>query len=305
MRPVLASFALSNYDLRQLRIFLKVVECGGVSAAAYRLGLSLSTVSRDLSALEKRLGIHLCRRGRSGFTLTPQGEDVHRAAVRLFSELQSFEQTIQTTRQTLGGGFNLGIIDNVVTNPEARIVAAIREMHRLFPDMLINVSVHAAPMIEVQVRERRIDIGVTAQPERLAPLEYAPAFVEEHRLYMSARSPHLQATRRAVCQQADGDGAGIPYISRDFRTDSFHDFEWRYKLDVVARASTLESILAAALAGIGCALLPAHFVRTVGESDLVEIATPCTPLPVQFFYVFRRDAANRRAIDALLNAFRG
>lgn len=90
----MAAFALSNYDLRQLRTFLAVVEQGGVSAAAYRLGASLSTVSRDLSALERRIGIQLCRRGRSGFSLTPQGEDVHRAAIRLFSELQSFEQTI-------------------------------------------------------------------------------------------------------------------------------------------------------------------------------------------------------------------
>ncbi len=299
----MAGFALSNYDLRHLRTFLAVVEYGGVSAAAYRLDANLSSVSRDLSALEKRIGIQLCRRGRSGFALTPQGEDVHRAAVKLFSELQSFEQTIQSTRQTLGGGFSLGVIDNVVTNPEAGIVAALTEMHRTFPDMLINVSVHTDPMIDIQVRERRIDVGVTGQPEGLAPLEYEPAFVERHRLYMSRRSPHLAAARAALAQPARR-GAAVPYISRDYRTDVFQAFERRYRLQVAARASTLEAILAAVLAGVGCALLPIHFVAAAGAEDLVEIVTPHTPLEVQFYFVYRRDAANRRAIGALLDCFR-
>lgn len=299
----MAAFALSNYDLRQLRTFLAVVEQGGVSAAAYRLGASLSTVSRDLSALEKRIGIQLCRRGRSGFSLTPQGEDVHRAAIRLFSELQSFEQTIQSTRQTLGGGFNLGVIDNVVTNPEAGVVAALAEMHRVFPDMLINVSVHTDPMIDIQVRERRIDIGVTGQPEWLASLEYEPAFLERHCLYMSRHSPYLQATRAAFASPEGGQGTPVSYVSRDYRTDVFQEFEGRYALQVAGRGSTLESILAAVLAGVGCALLPVHFVKAAQVEDLVEIPTPHTPLQVQFYFVYRRDATNRRAILALLDCF--
>ncbi|WP_162906564.1 LysR family transcriptional regulator [Algihabitans albus] len=301
----MAAFALSNYDLRHLRIFLAVVEHGGVSAAAYRLGASLSTVSRDLSALEKRIGIQLCRRGRSGFSLTPQGEDVHRAAIRLFSELQSFEQTIQSTRQTLGGGFNLGVIDNVVTNPDAGVVAALAQMHRVFPDMLINVSVHTDPMIDVQVRERRIDVGVTGQPEWLAPLEYKPAFFEQHRLYMSRQSPYLKATRAALASSQSGKEASVPYISRDYRTDVFQEFERRYDLQVAGRGSNLESILAAVLAGVGCALLPVHFVKSAETDGLVEIPTPHTPLRVQFYFVYRRDATNRRAIVALLDRFGG
>lgn len=297
-------FALSNYDIRHLGTFLAVVEYGGVSAAAYRLGASLSTVSRDLSALEKRLGLELCRRGRSGFALTPQGEDVHRAATQLFSDLQSFEQSVQSARQTLGGTFNLGVIDNVVTNPDAGIVAALSEMHRMFPDMLISVSVHTDSLIDVQVRERRIDVGVTGQPEGLEQLEYAPIFVERHRLYMAQQSPYLDAARRLMAGDAEGSGGTLPYISRDYRTDVFQAFERRYPLHVAARGSTLESILASVLAGVGCALLPPHFVQGAGTDALVEVETPHTPVEVQFYFAYRRDAANRRAIRALLDCFR-
>lgn len=297
-------FALSNYDIRHLSTFLAVVEHGGVSAAAYRLGASLSTISRDLSALEKRLGLELCRRGRSGFALTPQGEDVHRAATALFSDLQSFEHAIQSTRQTLGGTFNLGLIDNVVTNPEAGFVAALSDMHKMFPDMLINVSVHTDSLIDVQVRERKIDVGVTGQPEWLEQLEYEPTFVERHSLYMSARSPHLDLAREVMSENRSGTDKTVPYISRDYRTDVFQVFERQHPLHVAARGSTLESILASVLAGVGCALLPSHFIRSTGTDALVEIDTPETPVEVQFYFVYRRDAANRRAIRTLLDQFR-
>jgi len=297
----MVAFALSNYDLKQLKTFLAVVEHGGVSAATYRLGASLSTVSRDLSSLERRLGFQLCRRGRSGFSLTPQGADLHQAAVRLFSEVQSFESNIQSMRQTLGGGFNLGVIDNVVTNNEAGVVAALSEMYRRFPDMLINVSVHSVALIDVQVRDRRIDIGITGQPEWLSGLEYEPAFSERHHLYISRRSPHLDQVRESLADRGGQHTRPIPYIARDYRSDAFGDFEGGYPLQVVARGGTLESVLAAVLAGVGCAILPRHYVEATRAADLLELETPYTPLNVQFYFAYRKDAANMRSIRALIN----
>lgn len=299
----MSRFAVSNFDIKQLRTFLAVVEYGGVSAAAYRTGASLSSVSRDLSALETRLGIELCRRGRSGFSLTPQGEDVHSAATQLLSDLHSFEQRIQSTRQTLGGTFSLGVIDNVITNPQAGVVDALSEMHRLFPDMLINVSVHTVSLIDVQVRERKLDFAITGQPERLEPLIYEPAFVEEQRLYMSRHSPHLEAAHDMV-RSWGPETPTVPYISRAYRTDVFSSFEHKYPLHVAARGSTLESVLASVLAGVGCALLPSHFVERVGSGDLIEIVTPDTPVIAQFHLVYRRDAADKRVISALLTRLR-
>ncbi len=297
-------FLTSNYDIRHLRTFLAVVEHGGLSSAAYRLGASLSSVSRDLSALETRLGLELCRRGRSGFSLTPQGEDVHRAAIGLLSGLQSFEEAVESTRQSLGGTLMLGTIDNVITNPDAGIVPALAKMYRLFPDMLVNVSMHTVSLIDMQVRDSKLDLGITGQPEGLEQLIYEPAFVEYHRLYVARYSPSLDLVR----EMSDGPRSlprqRVPYISRDYRTDVFKRFEQEYPLQVVARGSTPEAVLASVLAGVGCALLPSHFVENVGGDQLVEVTTPDTPITVQFHFAYRRDAAKRRAIRALLDCFR-
>lgn len=68
---------LSDADIRLLRVFQAVVNCGGMSAAELELNISTSTISRHVKDLEVRLGLTLCRRGRGGFALTPEGERIH------------------------------------------------------------------------------------------------------------------------------------------------------------------------------------------------------------------------------------
>jgi len=299
----MGTFAISKYDIKHLRVFASVVEHEGVTAAALATGLGLSTISRALAALEKRLGIQLCRRGRGGFALTPQGEEVYRATVELLARLHVFEQEIQTARHTIGGGFSFGVIDHVISNHGTGVIAALSEMHRDYPDMLINVSVHEDTAIDVLVSERRIDIGMTGQPARLRQLRYVPAFIEEHGLYVSRASPHCHAILAAFADRPRQTPDRVPYIARAYPADVFQEFERRYPLRVAGRGGTLESILAAVLAGVGCALMPRHFVRAAGRDALTEIPFAGPPVRVQFYLAYRRDAAAQRAIRAFMACF--
>ena len=65
---------VTDSDLRLLRVFRAVVACGGFAAAELELNINRSTISRHIKDLETRLGVTLCRRGRGGFALTPEGE---------------------------------------------------------------------------------------------------------------------------------------------------------------------------------------------------------------------------------------
>ena len=64
---------LSDMDLRLLRVFKSVVDCGGMAAAELELNIGTSTLSRHVKDLETRLGVVLCRRGRGGFAVSPEG----------------------------------------------------------------------------------------------------------------------------------------------------------------------------------------------------------------------------------------
>ena len=48
---------LSDMDLRLLKVFKSVVDCGGMAAAELELNIGTSTVSRHVKDLETRLGL--------------------------------------------------------------------------------------------------------------------------------------------------------------------------------------------------------------------------------------------------------
>lgn len=81
---------LGDMDLRLLRVFKAVVECGGMSAAELELNIGSSTLSRHMKDLEERLGLTLCRRGRAGFALTPEGHRIYEATLQLLGGVEGF-----------------------------------------------------------------------------------------------------------------------------------------------------------------------------------------------------------------------
>src|SRR5205807_7002622 len=94
---------LSDGDIRLLRVFSKVVEAGGFSAAQIELNISQSTISTHMTALEQRLGVRLCQRGRSGFSLTEKGQRIYQASQRLFASLDELRSEAGAVRSRLVG----------------------------------------------------------------------------------------------------------------------------------------------------------------------------------------------------------
>ena len=80
---------LHDVDLQLLRLFVRVVECGGFSAAQGELGLSQSSISQQMAKLETRLGYRLCSRGKGGFSVTPKGEQLLIAARVIIAVINS------------------------------------------------------------------------------------------------------------------------------------------------------------------------------------------------------------------------
>ena len=52
--------SLSDVDIRLVRIFITVTECGGFAASEVELNIGRSTISKHISDLELRIGLKLC-----------------------------------------------------------------------------------------------------------------------------------------------------------------------------------------------------------------------------------------------------
>jgi molybdate transport repressor ModE-like protein len=100
-------------DWDRVRIFLEVARTGQIVGAAKRLKLNHTTVSRQLSALEKDLKTKLVNRQTTGSTLTEAGFSLLGAAERAESELLRISAELTNTADRLSGTVRIGAPDGL------------------------------------------------------------------------------------------------------------------------------------------------------------------------------------------------
>ncbi len=90
-----------------LESFVAVVEAGQFSAAAQRLGVGKSIVSRRVSDLEEHLGARLLQRTTRKLSLTEAGREFYPRALQLLEDLAEAEQLVSSGQQALSGRIRL------------------------------------------------------------------------------------------------------------------------------------------------------------------------------------------------------
>lgn len=76
-------------QLSAMRSFVKVVEAGGFSEAARQLDLAVSSVTRQVNALEAMLNTQLLNRSTRSITLTPRGHKYYDKAVQILQDVEA------------------------------------------------------------------------------------------------------------------------------------------------------------------------------------------------------------------------
>ncbi len=152
-----------KFDWNRARAFLVTAEEGSLSAAARALGLTQPTLSRQVDALEKELGLVLFERAGNGLLLTPSGlellehvrgmgEAATRASRAAFGQSQSIEGPICITVSEVNAAFVLPPI--------------IEKLRSEFPGIQVEIIASNA---QTDLRRREADIairnGASTQPD--------------------------------------------------------------------------------------------------------------------------------------------
>ncbi|MEP2031411.1 MAG: LysR family transcriptional regulator [Paracoccaceae bacterium] len=232
----MAPTSFSKADLHLLRVFCAIVEARGFSAAQSTLNVSASTISRQITDLEARMGMRLCQRGRKGFRLTDKGEIVHTAARKLFAELDRFGEAVDGTRGKLVGRLSVAAIDNWVFNDDAPIMGALTQLSRSAPNVSIEIHSLAPDDIEIAVLDRQTTVGVGVFHRHKPGLIYESLGTERIGLYCSKSHPLFVATTTAqtdqllteanYCKRAYLDESIVAPVSRRLRSTAIaHQIE--------------------------------------------------------------------------------
>jgi DNA-binding transcriptional LysR family regulator len=269
-------------DWDKLRIFHAAAEAGSFTHAGESLRMSQSAVSRQVSALEKDLGISLFHRHARGLVLTEQGDLLYRTAADVLNRLQTAE-TLLTDSTTKPAG-DLRITSSVSLGA-VWVTQRIREFLDVYPDIRVELILNDEP---VDLSMRVADVAIWAREPVQSDLIRRPLFsmqvhafasatyirkfgapqtiadLDQHRLvsFMGNPPPHLASINRLEILGREG---------REPRVPAF-------------RANTVLACKYAIRSGVGIGLIPDYL--TEEEKDLVPILRDIeqVKLPVYFVY---------------------
>ncbi|MCX2981085.1 LysR family transcriptional regulator [Halieaceae bacterium IMCC14734] len=300
-RKLVLSAQLGDSDVRLLRIFRAVVDCGGISAAEVELNMSVAAISMGIADLERRLSLKLCQRGRAGFALSDEGAQVYEAVLQVLAALEDFRTEVNSLHANLRGELNIGITDNLVTMSEhMRVTHSLAALRERGPDVRINIRMLPPPEIEKSVLDGRMHIGVIPSLRLLAGLEYLDLYTEESRLYCGHEHP-LYCRRDATEQEVLAapavlaTGVVMPEAARTFSQ----------QMQAAATATDREGIAFLILSGRYIGFLPRHYAqRWVAEERMRELIPEHFLFQTPFAAITRKGARPNLVLQTYLEELR-
>lgn len=247
----------------ELTAFIAVVEAGGFSAAARRIGESQSVISKAVGALEKRLGVQLFKRSTRNVTLTDHGQKYYERTKPLLDEMAQADGEISNSSLEISG---LVRIATPSTFGRLHVLPVIPHLLALHPKLELDVILSDSVQ---DLLAENIDLGI-----RVSPLSSPDAVVKR----VTTTSLVCVGSRRYFEQH------GVPAIPEDLARhncivfngiDSWTFHGPRGKTSVRVRgnlsSNTVETILSAVKDGVGIGMF--YRASLAGELQSPDIVT--------------------------------
>ena len=116
-------------ELAGIRMFVRVVEGGSFVAAARRLGVSKSVITKRVKELEERLKAQLLVRSTRRLTLTDAGASYFERCVRIVAELDEAQSAVRSLTVGLTGTLRVSCIASFLAHQLAREVCRFQQQH--------------------------------------------------------------------------------------------------------------------------------------------------------------------------------
>lgn len=285
-----------NWD--DLKVFLAAYREGSIGRAAERLGVSGSTVSRRLSALEAALGQSL-------FVRSPDGLKATRAGSQVWQEAQEAE--LHVTRMQLGVGEQDELHGSVRVSTSSELLHSVilpnwPEFSRAHPDITVEFveSTELADLerweADIAIRSVRPESGDNLIVTRLRESDTG-IFAARRLLESRGVDPEDRDAMVAIGSALED----WPWV--DWTSDYAHlpaaaaRMRLAPQAPVVVRLSNLETIRLAAAAGMGLAVLPSFFGRVC--PSLVRLPGPEVRGRVTLYLVGHAAVRNTARVNAV------
>ncbi|PCI58920.1 MAG: LysR family transcriptional regulator [Gammaproteobacteria bacterium] len=288
---------LGDAHIRLLRIYKVVIESGGFAAAEVDLNITRPAISLAIAELESLLKMKLCHRGRSGFSITAQGEQVYQATLQLLGSLENFRAEMNAINTDLVGEFNIGITDNLVTIEQMRITRALSALKHRAPAIVINIRMIPPNDIEAAILNGQLHIGVVPELRTLPGLNYLPLYKEQSLLYCSEQHPLFKQELDKISDEALANYDAVVPSYPQARVIK----QQQKKLNATATSTDREGIAFLILTGRFIGFLPTHFAkRWTSKDQMRAIEAHQRKFTTKFSVITSKGARSHLILEAYL-----
>ena len=270
---------MSRWDL--MESFVQVVHAGGFSAAAERLHVSKSLLSKNISRLERHLGTQLLVRTTRRINPTDAGLMFFQKCERLFNDLEEAEQSLLSLDVEPRGHLRVVCTDVL---GEQYVARAAAEMCALHPNLKVDVHV---TMRVVDLVSEGYDLAIRYGELNDSSLKARKVYELPHVVCASPRYLAKHGTPTSIddlkkhnCLVATFD----PCATWHFKVNG-HDIA--VDLHGNWRSNSGSALITAAIEGVGICRLPLLYVRDfIKSAQLMPLFEELRsdPLPVWMVY---------------------
>lgn len=171
--------------LTSLSVFGKVVECGGFTAAARRLNMSVTMVATHVQSLEERLGVRLLNRTTRKVSLTETGKFYYDRSAQILADLDEADRAAGALTTTPRGVLKFNSTAAVVRF----LLPVMDEFLQLYPSVSLDLSI-TERMVDMIEDGYDLSIRTTPAPDsslvarKLTPWRHilvcSPSYLDTH-----------------------------------------------------------------------------------------------------------------------------
>ncbi|PFM82565.1 LysR family transcriptional regulator [Bacillus sp. AFS077874] len=287
-------------ELREIEYFLAICDELHFTRAAEKLGISQPALSRQMRALEDKLGVRLFDRLGKKIAITEAGKILKEESDKIFSNIKFIYEQIGELQKVKRGKLIVGAMSGELSKLASEVFL---ELHRMHP--YLQMKIIKLDNIEERIIQNEIDIALTHQPYEKKQLTNIPLYNEEFSLVVPI--DHHLAKRDIVEFEKIKD---IPFVispNNHYCRKLIDDAATSkgFVIQPIIELTDVQSILKIVKAGVGATILPNSLLAFENPQSLkvIKLVNPviCKEIAIVHHKKKYIGTAARNFMDMLLS----
>jgi LysR family tcuABC transcriptional regulator len=251
-------------DLRQLKYFVRIVECGSLAKASRQLFIAQPSLSQHIAKLEGEVGKPLLIRTTKGVTPTASGAALHQHARFMLRQL---DQALSVARQEPGAIHGMVSVGLASTTICALGAPLMRHVHEKYPGIVLNIVEAMSGHLAQMMRQGQLDLAILFGHDVIPDMPSEPLVEEELFVMLPDSSKLIPGFRKNLtCAEVSRLPLILPTGIHGLRRRIASEFEQRnLSLNVVAEIDSLSLLMSCVRDGMGVTIKPMSATILDGE----------------------------------------